>query len=68
MTEKALDRKNEQRPAAARAPATENTYVPDVDIYEEGDKVHLVADLPGVDKESVELTVESWTPLKDITL
>jgi HSP20 family molecular chaperone IbpA len=35
------------------------TYLPDVDIYEAGDEIHLRANMPGVDQHSVEVTVEN---------
>jgi HSP20 family protein len=34
------------------------TLVPRADIYETADAVHLVADMPGVDERSVEVTLE----------
>jgi HSP20 family molecular chaperone IbpA len=59
-------------------PAVENTHerrvtVPRADIYEAKDGVHLVADMPGVDEPSIDVTlhrnvltitgrVTPWTP------
>lgn len=43
----------------AHAPQTGSTLVPDVDIYEDGDRIHLLADMPGVDPASIEVTVEN---------
>lgn len=42
-----------------RDPETEATYVPDVDISEDVERVLLVADMPGVDQTSVNVTVEN---------
>ncbi len=33
-------------------------YVPRVDIYETDDAVHVIADMPGVDEKSVDVTLE----------
>ncbi len=33
-------------------------YVPRVDIYETDEAVHVVADMPGVDEKSVDITLE----------
>jgi len=33
-------------------------YVPRVDIYETDDAVHVIADMPGVDEKSVDITLE----------
>lgn len=35
------------------------TYVPRVDIYEADENIYLVADLPGADDSSVDITVEN---------
>ena len=44
---------------APQAPNTDAVYVPHVDIREEGERIVLVADLPGADQGSVELKVEN---------
>jgi len=43
----------------SQAPATDATYLPDVDICENGDRVLLLADMPGVDSTTVNVTVEN---------
>ena len=43
----------------ARLPLTEATYVPEVDISEDAHQLRLIADMPGVDKSSVDVTVQS---------
>ncbi|NQU40427.1 MAG: Hsp20/alpha crystallin family protein [Lentisphaerae bacterium] len=40
-------------------PETGTVYIPDVDISENGESVRLVADMPGVDQQSVDVTVEN---------
>ncbi len=44
-----------------RAPATqaEPTYVPDIDIGEDAGRIRLLANMPGVDPGSVNVTVEN---------
>ena len=59
MAETAVAKKEEsavQKEADTRA---ETVYVPDIDIIEDKDSVHLVADMPGVDRDSIEITVEN---------
>jgi HSP20 family protein len=34
-------------------------FLPDVDIYESGDALHLRADMPGVNDQDVEVTLEN---------
>lgn len=58
------DEKREHRQQAAQSSVeTERTrnrrvYVPKVDIYESKDAVMVIADMPGVDEKSVEVTLE----------
>jgi len=42
-----------------QAPETDSIYVPDVDIYEDSERVRLMADMPGVDQTSMNVTVEN---------
>ena len=37
---------------------TRRVFIPKVDIYEEGETVYLLADMPGVDQESIDITLE----------
>lgn len=39
--------------------AEEAIYVPDVDIWENASQIRLVADMPGVDQNTVDVTVEN---------
>lgn len=50
-------RENEVSESAERT-RTGRTYVPRVDIYDTADGVVLLADMPGVDRESLDITLE----------
>jgi len=43
------------------AAVPQNTIVPPVDIYEDGDAVTLFADLPGVSKDNLEVQIDKDT-------
>ena len=43
------------------AATPQNTIVPPVDIYEDGDAVTLFADLPGVSKDNLEVQIDKDT-------
>jgi len=47
-----------QAPAETERTRNRKVYVPKVDIYETGDSMVLIADMPGVDESSVDLTLE----------
>lgn len=58
-----IKREAENQPGSASAVETEGTrnrkvYVPRVDIYETKDAMVLIADMPGVDEKSVNITLE----------
>lgn len=59
MADAELTRKNENSTIKTQEMDTATTYIPDVDIYEDGGYVHVVADMPGADQASVEVTVEN---------
>lgn len=59
MAETGVTMDDKQVVRKGRTPETETVYVPDVDIREDSDSIRLVADMPGVDSESVEVTVEN---------
>jgi HSP20 family protein len=44
-------------------------YVPRVDIYETDDAIHLIADIPGADENSIDITLEKnvLTIFADVT-
>jgi HSP20 family protein len=47
-----------EAPAGVERASARRVYVPRVDIYEAGDEVILTADMPGVDEQSVDITLE----------
>ena len=51
--QKLHQRKHTQSPLETRS-----TWIPNVDIKEEGDKFLLLADLPGINPKDVDLTIE----------
>lgn len=61
--EQAIDSKREsgvtgESPARAiSAPESEGVFIPDVDIYESGTSMRLLADMPGAEKDTAEITV-----------
>ena len=67
MADTQVVRRDEQSPATSQgqtmlkigAPETDTIYVPDVDICEDSERVRLVADMPGVDQTSMNVTVEN---------
>jgi HSP20 family molecular chaperone IbpA len=62
MTEKQQVAKTKEKAMqAAHTTETGTTYVPDVDISESGDHITLTADMPGVDQNSVDVSVENNT-------
>jgi len=74
MTEQELSVREKQEAEASRQEGTRagRTYVPDVDIYETPDAMHLWADMPGVDEHTLTvrlddgvLTIEGQVALKD---
>ena len=64
MTEEKVAKREEASPTtdAGRrelTPETDVIFVPDVDITEDGDGLRLLANMPGTDSESVDVTVEN---------
>jgi len=60
MTEKTTDIQKRETKAPAKAERTRSrrTFIPPTDIYEKEDGLVLVADMPGVDENSVSVTLE----------
>ena len=52
----AVQEKSENQVEQTRS---ERLFTPAVDIYENDDHISVVADMPGVDKESVDITLEN---------
>jgi len=55
MTEQELSVKDKQEVSTQESTRPGRTFVPDVDIYETPDGMHLWADMPGVDEKSLHL-------------
>ena len=53
-----LDKREPTTPAAAERTRSTQAYVPNADIYERDDALVVVADMPGVDENSVDIHVE----------
>jgi HSP20 family protein len=56
---KTPDTRDGQHVQTAPAGEAETIFVPDVDIHEDNDCIRLEADMPGVDQESVDVSVEN---------
>jgi HSP20 family molecular chaperone IbpA len=58
MTEKTMEVETQEAEAPVRM-ERRRTYTPRVDIYEMDDKVTVLADMPGVDEFSLDITLEN---------
>ncbi len=60
MTEKTmeLEKKEEQAPAENQIRQVHRTIKPRIDLYEAGETIMLLADMPGVIEDDVEITLE----------
>lgn len=58
MADTALQKQEAQELEVGERTRTRRLFVPKVDIYETEDEVVLLADMPGVDQESVDITLE----------
>lgn len=72
MTEHELSVRDKQEVTSQEGTRPGRTFVPDVDIYETQDSLHLDADMPGVDEKSLQinladgvLTIEGQVGVKD---
>ena len=54
---KELQVQNNEQTGVARS-RSRRTFIPRTDIYETGDRMVLVADMPGIDENSVDISVE----------
>ncbi len=59
MTETKVAIREKQAVQAAAVPETEAIYVPHVDILENSEKIILLVDMPGVNQQSANVTVEN---------
>ena len=57
--QKEIEKKETPEVQKTQKTAREFVYVPDADISEDAHQIRLLADMPGVDKESVNVTVEN---------
>ena len=55
---KELERIDSETPAEVEHRQSRRTFVPRVDIYAADDKYYLLADMPGVNQEGVDITLE----------
>lgn len=58
MAEMEIQKQEAGEMEGAERTRTRRVFIPKVDIYEEGDTVYLLADMPGVDQDSIDITLE----------
>lgn len=58
MTETTIQKQEAHDLEGAERTRTRRVYIPRVDIFETGDAVVLLADMPGVSEEDVDITLE----------
>lgn len=58
MTETTIQKQEARDIEGAERTRTRRVYIPRVDIYETGDAVVLLADMPGVSEQDVDITLE----------
>ena len=56
--DKEIQKRNGNTAAQADSESRRQVHLPDADIFEDGENMYLVADMPGVDKKSVDIAVE----------
>jgi len=56
---KDLQKKEAQSSVGTERTKSRKVYVPKIDIYEAKDEIVLVADMPGVDEKSVDITLDN---------
>jgi len=59
MTEQNVQKKEQEAVQKTATTQRETVYVPDVDISENSECIRLVADMPGVEQGSVDVSVEN---------
>jgi len=55
---KDIQKKESKTPEGVEHTKAARVYRPDVDIYEKGDIIYLIADIPGVDEKSIDIRLE----------
>jgi len=58
MTDTKVTKVEEDSVQTVRGPENDTTYLPDVDIREDDGSIRVFADMPGVDQNTVSVTVE----------
>lgn len=58
MAEMEVQKQEAEEIEGAERTRTRRIFIPNVDIYEQDDTVYLLADMPGVDEELVDITLE----------
>ena len=58
MNEKTMELENTEAKSSAETSKYRRTYSPRVDIFETEDSVVVLADMPGVSEDTIEITVE----------
>lgn len=58
MTTELMEREEVRTPEGAERTRARRTFIPPADIYETADAIVVLADMPGVDENSVDITLE----------
>lgn len=58
MSDMTIEKEKKETKPVVRSNISRRTFVPRVDIYESDDSIVLLADMPGVNENSVEITLE----------
>lgn len=58
MADTAIEKREAREMEGVERTRTRRVYVPKVDIYEDEDSVILLADMPGVGQDSIDITLE----------
>lgn len=53
-----IEKKEEQLPAEHQMKRVRRTLKPRIDLFEAGEAIMLIADMPGVDEDAIDITVE----------
>jgi HSP20 family molecular chaperone IbpA len=53
-----IEKKEAETPVGVERTRSRRTFIPQVDIYAAGDKFYLLADMPGVSQDNVDITLE----------
>ncbi|HYG73418.1 MAG TPA: Hsp20/alpha crystallin family protein [Planctomycetota bacterium] len=55
---RAMDKREAQQPQGVERTMTRKVFMPRADIYESGESLVILLDMPGVDEKSVDVTLE----------